>query len=197
MTHLEVLQQQGFGGQLNHLDIVVVMLLEQHPEQTHSRPLLGRLLCRLFSGPLGCLTALLSHCQLYGVALPAKDHASISVLYISFCRLSKSLTSAGLLCCGPLGCLTAKFAALPALWSCASCKGPCVHQSVVHQLLPTVKDFDKSRTALLDLLIAILPGLPHCQLHGVAQRLAVLDCLAACSVDLLAASLLCCCTAPL
>ena len=43
-----------------------------------------------------------------------------------------------------------------------------MRQCVVHQQLPTVKEFDKSRTGLLDLLTASLPGLPHRQLYGVA-----------------------------
>ena len=34
-AHLELLQQQGLGSQLHHLDVVMIVLLEQHLEQAH------------------------------------------------------------------------------------------------------------------------------------------------------------------
>ena len=77
----------------------------------------------------------------------------MSVMYISFGRLCMGLTSAGLLC-WTFWLPHCPVVALPALWSCASCKGPCAYECDVHQLLLSVKGVDKRQTALLSVLTA-------------------------------------------
>ena len=105
------------------------------------------------TAPVGCLTALLSHCQLYGVALPAKDHVCISVMYMQLLLTVKELDK----------CQTAL------LWTpwLSHCQlygvllpaKDHVCMSVLYmQLLLTVHEFDKCQSALLDLLTASMPG---------------------------------------